>query len=207
MRIEDVKAVVGDLRWMSLEQARTIRDHVSKFDLRRILEIGFMHGVSTCYLAAIANETVGRVTSCDLPTSADLHPTAEQLLERCGLRNLVELHRDSEGAEWRMMKFIQNRAEFDFIYIDAAHTLQSAGFEFFLAEKLLRVGGWILFDDLDYILEEQSHAHQPWAQRMTKEQRQTAQVRMVWEFLAKPHPHFSNFIEQDSWGWCRKTSL
>lgn len=205
MRLESVKEIVRDLPWMSLTQARRIDDHATKFGLSRILELGFMHGVSTCYLAAIAKRMHGSVTTCDLPASANLRPTAEELLERCGLRDLVEIHREAVGAEWRMMKLLEQREVFDFIYIDSEHTWQCTGFHFFLAEKLLRVGGWILFDDLDYVLTEQPHADQPWALRMTREQRETAQVRLVWEMLAKQHPHFSSFIEDGSWGWCRKT--
>jgi predicted O-methyltransferase YrrM len=205
MRLEAIKSIVGNLKWMSFAQAQLVRDHLMKYRLSRILELGFLHGVSTCYLAAIAEEMCGHVTTCDLPHSAKVEPTAEQLLKRCGLTRFVTVYRDPEGAEWRMKTLIEDRAAFDFIYIDAAHTWNCTGLEFFLAEKLLRINGWILFDDLDYVLTEQPYANEAWALQLTKTQRETPQVRLVWELLAKQHPHFGDFIERDSWGWCRKT--
>ena len=40
--------------------------------------------------------------------------------------------------------------EFDFVFLDAGHTWDVTGFAFFLVDRLLRPGGWLLFDDLNW---------------------------------------------------------
>ena len=37
---------------------------------------------------------------------------------------------------------------FDLVYLDGGHTWDATGFAFFLVDKLLRSGGWLIFDDI-----------------------------------------------------------
>ena len=53
---------------------------------------------------------------------------------------------------WRLMKIIEQNSEpiYDFIFIDGGHDWYTTGYAFFLVDKLLKPGGYILFDDLDW---------------------------------------------------------
>jgi hypothetical protein len=53
------------------------------------------------------------------------------------------------------MKLLEVHADpiYDFCYIDGGHSWDVSGFGFFLVEKLVRPGGWLLFDDLDWTYE------------------------------------------------------
>lgn len=207
LTLEQVQARLGDTPYMKLDRARLAASIILPNHLARILELGHYHGASTCYFAALARELCGFVTTCDLPSAAALDPYLEQLLERCGLSDHVTIHRDPEGAEWRLLHLIDAGCEFDFVYVDAGHTIKCAGLQFFLAERLLRPGGWIVFDDLPWTMRESSLRDKEWVRRLTEAEQTTAQVGWVWRTLVKPHPGFESHQENGWWGWCRKRLL
>jgi predicted O-methyltransferase YrrM len=202
-RISEVKQIVKDLPFMTQSQAKWISDLVQKERLVSVLEIGFFHGVSTCYLAAAVVPFGGHVTSIDIPFSGKLIPTAEQLVIACGLSESVTLVREPGGAAWHLMKLVAARHRFDLCYIDDVHHWSVTGFHFFLGEKLLRPGGYLLFDDLNWTVV-RSRSGNVTGQDLTDEQRQTPQVRRVWELLVKDHPNLTNFQEINGFGLCQK---
>ena len=56
--IERVTRIFDDLEYMLEPQAMILRDHITKHDTRDILELGFYHGKSSAYLAAIHERDV-----------------------------------------------------------------------------------------------------------------------------------------------------
>lgn len=70
----------------------------------------------------------------------------------------------------------------------------------------------MLFDDLDWSVQPhydrlvaQGKEPEPWMKSLTTEERETKQVRKIWELLVKQHPRFDNFREADfSWGFAQK---
>ena len=149
----------------------------------------------------------GRVTSIDLPESATLKPAAEDLLARLNLSEYVTLIRDPLGANWKLMEWLEadERPEFDFIYIDGPHTWNEAGFQFFLTDRLLRPGGWLLFDDIRYYtVEKSADRDAAWTRRMSRRERETCQVGKVWDLLVTRHAGYDSFQEMGNWGLCRK---
>ena len=55
-----------------------------------------------------------------------------------------------------LMRAIEAGHKYDFCFIDGAHTWDTDGFAFCLVDRMLRPGGWIIFDDLNW-----THAHSP----------------------------------------------
>ncbi|MEL6496270.1 MAG: class I SAM-dependent methyltransferase [Cyanobacteria bacterium J06623_7] len=203
MNLTQVKQIVGDLPYMSLAKAQTMADFIQENNASRILELGFYHGVSTCYMAAalegIANASV---LTIDLLSAEKREPNIEQLLDRCGYRDKVELYYEPVSYNWRLMKLIEaNTPKFDLCYLDGGHDWYNTGYAFFLVDKLLNPGGWIIFDDLDWTME---HIEAKWALRKPLEERTTPQVRQVWELLVKTHPQYTNCYEQSGWGYAQK---
>ena len=191
---------------MTESQAIWISDHIRREGLARVLEIGFFHGVSTCYLASAVAPLGGHVTSVDIPFSAGLTPTAEELLLSCALAPFVTLVREPAGAAWHLMKLISARQRFDFCYIDDLHRWDVTGLHFFLAEKLVRPGGYLLFDDLNWTVKG-SKSGNVTGHNLTDEQKETAQVGKVWNLLVKEHANLTNFKEIDGLGLCQKKHL
>ena len=191
---------------MTGSQALWISDLIRREGLASVLEIGFFHGVSTCYLASAVAPLGGHVTSIDIPFSAGLTPTAEELLRSCALTPFVTLVREPAGAAWHLMKLISARQRFDLCYIDDAHTWNVTGLHFFLAEKLVRPGGYLLFDDLNWTVTG-SKTGNVTGRGLTDEQKETAQVGKVWNLLVKEHANLTNFNEIDGLGLCQKKHL
>jgi predicted O-methyltransferase YrrM len=198
-----VKLVTKDLPFMTLPQALWISELIQREKLAQVLEIGFFHGVSTCYLASAVAPLCGHVTSIDIPFSAGLTPTAEDLLCLCGLESYVTICRESAGAAWHLMKMISEGRRFDFCYIDDSHTWNVTGLHFFLAEKLINPGGFLLFDDLKWTAAGSKSGNVTGAS-LTEEQRKIPQVQRVWELLAKTHDNLIAFREIDGFGLCQK---
>jgi predicted O-methyltransferase YrrM len=204
--IQDVKLITKELPFMTETQALWISDLIRRESLASVLEVGFFHGVSTCYLASAVAPLGGHVTSLDIPYSAGLNPTAEELLQSCGLAPFVTLVREPAGAAWHLMKLISARQRFDLCYIDDAHTWNVTGLHFFLAEKLLRPGGFLLFDDLNWTVNG-SKSGNVTGHNQTDEQKETAQVGKVWNLLVKEHVNLTNFKEYHGFGLCQKRQI
>ncbi|BAZ46528.1 hypothetical protein NIES4102_35640 [Chondrocystis sp. NIES-4102] len=205
MSLLKVKEIVGDLPYMSLKQASIIAEFIQQHQISNILELGFFHGVSTCYLAAALEEIGGgSIVTIDLHSAKQRQPNIEMLLAKCGYLDRVDFYYEPVSYNWRLMKLIEeNRITFDLCYLDGGHDWYNTGYAFFLVDKLLQPGGWIIFDDLDWTME---HLNTPWALKKPLEERVTPQVRKVWELLVKPHPNYHNFRQQGSWGYAQKVS-
>ena len=203
LKPEDVKETLGNLPYMTLKQGCELTDFLHEKKLSRVLELGFYHGVSSCYFAAAMKASGGQpIVTIDLVSAKERQPNIEDLIERCGLEDYVDYYYEPTSYNWRLMKFIEeNQRRFDFCYIDGGHDWYNTGFCFFLVDKLLQEGGWLLFDDLDWTME---HIDQPWVQRRSAEERTTAQVRKVWELLVKQHPSYGAFREQGRWAFTQK---
>ena len=193
---------------MSLEQAHRITDFIHEHRVSDILELGFAHGVSTCYMAAaLAEAEGGSIVTIDRESASRCVPNIEYLLKECGYHDMVTYYYEPTSYTWRLMKSIEENAapRFDLCYIDGAHTWFVDGFAFFLVDRLLRPGGWIIFDDLDW-----TYATSPslrdieQIQSIPLEERETPQIRKVYELLVKPHPHYNNFRTQDGWAYAQK---
>src|SRR5678815_5342492 len=152
MNVEDVKKVVKDVPYMSVEQARRMTDFMKEHRLKDVLELGFYQGVSSCYIAGAAKEMGGRLTTIDLTNARDRSPNITELLEACGLTDTVDVFFEQQGFNWRLMKMLDDGKgpRFDMVYLDGGHTWDVTGFAFFLVDRLLRPGGWLIFDDIDW---------------------------------------------------------
>lgn len=109
MNCRDVRDVLRDLPCMTLEQAETITTFISTNAVKDILELGFNHGVSTCYMAAALSEAGrGSIVTIDLEAARKMTPNVEELLERIGERHRVQVFYEPTSYIWRMMKFLED---------------------------------------------------------------------------------------------------
>lgn len=69
-------------------------------------------------------------------------------LERAGLRDLVAFHNESSHSV--LPRLEAEGTQLDFAFIDGLHHFDWALHEFFLIDKMLRIGGLVIFDDLSW---------------------------------------------------------
>ena len=208
MKPEKIRAAVGDLPCMTAEKGRRIFEFLCAKQLRCCLELGFYHGVSTAYIAgAIEEMGGGSLRTIDLATTLCLRPNVFEVLDRVGLRSVVQVFTECKSYTWRLKRWMEEATppSFDFCYIDGGHTWDSTGFAFYLVDALLRPGGWILFDDLDFSYEElRGSPDGYWIDQLPEEERHCTQVRSVFELLVRRHRGYDCFKEEKGWGFAHK---
>ncbi len=209
MSIEDTCEILKDIFGMSYGQARYLERFIKSKNLSNLLELGFAHGVSSCYFATILKETGGgHLTTIDLVSANHRKPNIEELLSKLNLEDYVSVYYEYESYNWRLMNFIEENDEpiFDFCYIDGAHDWNVDGFAFLLVDKLLKPGGWVIFDDMDWSFgSSPSMQNIPRVLNMPDDVKNTPHVAKVFELLVKSNPNYGNFEVTDfGWGIAQK---
>ncbi len=209
MSIEDTCEILKDIFGMSYGQARYLERFIKSKNLSNLLELGFAHGVSSCYFATILKENDGgHLTTIDLVSAYHRKPNIEELLSKLNLEEYVSVYYEYESYNWRLMNFIEENDEpiFDFCYIDGAHDWNVDGFAFLLVDKLLKPGGWIIFDDMNWSFgSSPSMQNIPRVLNMPDDVKNTPHVAKVFDVLVKPHPNYGNFEVTDfGWGIAQK---
>ena len=216
MDLCDVQPVVTGLPWMTPDQGKIVYDFILETLPEQILELGFMHGVSTCYMAAALHELGrGQILTIDRPSALDLDPALPSLLGVLGLEDFVAVAVNERGYNVELLRLVESHTAdgalceplFDFCYIDGSHLWETDGLAFFLVEMLTKPGGTILFDDLDWCL-----AHSPsqknagWVRALTHSERSFKHIDAVFRLLVAPHGNIEQTYITGNWGWARKKS-
>jgi predicted O-methyltransferase YrrM len=193
---------------MTLEQGAEVFRVITTNRYQAALELGFWHGVSTCYLAGAMHELGGgHVTTIDLEEARREEPAIETVLDRVGLRSYVTIHYEPTSYVWRLMKLLEAdpSPRFDFCYLDGAHDWFTDGFAFLLVDRLLLPGGTIIFDDMDWTFAKSPTLHgTPRVRTMPEDERSTPHIRKIWDLLVRTHPGYGELMVRDGWGYARK---
>lgn len=212
MEFAEIREKVGAVPFISPEHGLELYTMILHERPTAILELGIAHGTATCYMAAALEELGrGRVTAVDL-AGAEFRPTAEEQLQRCGLDSYAEVVRMQTGYTWFLHDEIRRQTEgghcrpkYDLCIIDGPKNWTIDGCAFFLADKLLNPGGWIIFDDYGWTYagaDATRGATDGITHRVLSEaERMTPQIREVFELLVVPHGNYSNFVVEDHKEW------
>ncbi|MDC1068215.1 class I SAM-dependent methyltransferase [Candidatus Kapabacteria bacterium] len=214
MTIDELKNNLLGIPHTSAEDGEILHNFLMDLKPSKILELGFDHGVSTCWMALAAQKLEFEIDSIDRPDALNSKPDIYQNLTKNGLEKFVNVIISERTYIWELRNLISKNSTngvckpiYDFCFIDGAHTWETDGFAFFLVEKLLKPGGWILFDDINWtIAESKSLAQFDWVKDMPKEEKNTPHVKEILELLVSQHPNFDNFRIQGKWAWVKKTS-
>ena len=210
MKIAKIKEKVEGIPHMTFTQAKTITNVILKNQFSNILELGFRHGVSTCYMAGALDDLGrGNITTIDLVNARKAQPSIDQLLSSLNLANFATVFYEPTSYIWRLMKMLEEdpSPRFDFCYIDGAHNWYTDGFAFFLVDKLLKLGGLIIFDDLYWTYgSSPSLKNTNKVIQMPQDEKSIPQILKVYELLVKPHPAYGEFMVKDGWSYARKIS-
>lgn len=202
--LDRIDNLFGNVKYMRREQADLLEQFIIEHRLRNLLELGTYHGKGTAYMAAIleARGDSGKITTLDRNDCMKLDPNISYMLEKLELSHRVDIQLHPRTFSITLMKFLEDglKSSFDFCYQDGGHTWDGTGFTFFLVDQLLKPGGWIIFDDLDWSRVGSEHTHnRKIFDGYDEEEMQMKPVRKVWELLV-PALGYINRRETE-WGW------
>lgn len=111
------------------------------------LEVGLCHGISASLFASLHanNEQKGKHVAIDPFQNDGWDRTGLNALESSGLIDHIEFHEDYSSTV--LAELVKQERTFDIIYIDGSHLFEDVFVDFFYCQRLLKVGGIILFDD------------------------------------------------------------
>ena len=103
-----------------------------------------------------------------------------------------------DSYNWSLQKAMDGDLKIDVAFLDGAHSFHHDALAFFLLDRMVRPGGYILFDDYDW-----SHATSPSMNpgvfpqiknQYTDEQINTKQIKLLVDSLVKTHPNYEEVI-------------
>ena len=109
--------------------------------------------------------------------------------------------RYNDSYNWSLIKLIKENNGvpiFDYCFLDGAHTFAIDGLTFFLCDKLLRVGGYIDFDDYNWKLRGSSldpSKIPAIAEQYTDEQINECQVKLIVDELVRRDARYQEVVK------------
>lgn len=204
---ERVDKQFADLRYMRRPKAEFMRDFIAKHSVKDVLEIGFYHGKSSAYFAAILEDRgEGHLTTIDVKGSMALSPNIVSVLEAAKLSHRVTPVFASRSYTWELAKMIGSspRPMFDLCYFDGGHTWDNTGYGFTLVDMVLRPGGWIIFDDMNWTIDDSirkgDEGRLARYSAYSDDEKSDKAVRRVFNTLV-PHFGYVNRYEAKQHGW------
>ncbi len=210
MTFEDIVRHVGTVPHMPPDRGKLIYEFIRTIRPEAVLELGFAHGTSSCYIAAAMEANgKGKLLTIDHKRALDREPNISALLEKTGLDSFVEARFCERSYTWELLKLLEahtreGRTEpaFEFVFIDGGHTWDSDGFSFLLADRLLKPNGWILFDDV--LWTPSMMEGEAWVREMPEEERDVAHVEKILSLLVIPDGKYHNMEFDGTWAWVQK---
>lgn len=104
-----------------------------------------------------------------------------------------------DSYNWSLAKAMMEGISYDFVFIDGAHTWHHDGMAFMLADKMLRPGGLMVFDDTNWAIGLSKtmcpDIYPEVIEQYTEEQITALQVKMIIELLVMPDPRYEEVIK------------
>ena len=198
MQFSTVARRLEGIPYTSAAKGRVFYDFILKHKPRRVLELGFAHGVSSCYFAAALDEFGGKLDAVDLDVGFE--PSLEELRSALGFENLISIHREKSSYTWFLKKKLEEQfssgnlhTPYDFCFIDGPKDWTNDGLSFFLVDKLLSDGGIIMFDDYSWTYRAFGRNKGYVFENMSEEELAQPQIEAVFRLLVMQHPSYSGF--------------
>jgi predicted O-methyltransferase YrrM len=114
------------------------------------LEVGMAYGISTLFICdALAEQGgTGSHIVIDPFQRSDWHGVGLRNVHQAGYDGLVRFY--EERSEFVLPKLLADHLPLDFALIDGWHSFDQALVEFYYINRMLRVGGIVVFDDADW---------------------------------------------------------
>jgi predicted O-methyltransferase YrrM len=175
-------------------------DFITTTNCRIVAEVGIYEGFTSAPLAKYLNGQ-GELHLFDYE---DRVRGVTAKLNAAGYENIVghgNSHKTMDSYNWSLMRVLQQNSEpiYDYVYLDGAHTWNIDALAFLLIDRLLRVGGYIDFDDY-YWSHERSPTMNPKVFPATEimftpSQIRESHVRLIVDLLVKRDPRYAEVIK------------
>lgn len=215
MKFEEIESHLRGIPHTPSEDGKVLYNFVLENKISNILELGFQHGVSTNYFAAALDELgSGKILTIDREIARNENPNIFELSKKTALDKYIDIKFATTSYIWELRKLIKHNLQnpkeaklFDFCFLDGAHSFETDGFAFYLVDKLLKDGGIILFDDINW-----SYASSPtlkdteFVKQMSDDERKAEQINDVIELLVATNPNYEILEIRNRWAWVQKKS-
>ncbi|TAD86464.1 MAG: class I SAM-dependent methyltransferase [Bacteroidetes bacterium] len=132
----------------SKKQCAFLQKIISSNNLTRSLEVGFAFGTSTLAITEAVATNGGSHVVIDKFQHEHWKGIGLDLIGQAGLGNKLEFH---EAFCYVVLpQLLANERSFDFAYVDSTKQFDWLLVDFFYIDKLLDVGGIIVFDDVKF---------------------------------------------------------
>jgi hypothetical protein len=162
-------------------------------------EIGIWKGGTSCKLAEFLNNK-GTLYLFDYADNLDF--VMSQLKEKGykNIRGFPSTQKYLDSYNWNLGNLLRETGYplFDYIFIDGAHTWAIDALTFFLADKLLKKGGYLDFDDYNWRLRGSSldPGKVPETELFyTDEQIDSMQVKMIVDVLVRTSGSYTEIVK------------
>ena len=113
----------------------------------RLLEVGLAYGISSLYICDVVSKwPVECYHIIDAFQTRDWQGIGWRNLSDAGFAHLVTLH--EQLSELCLPQLLERGHRYDFAFVDGWHTFDHVLLEFFYINRMLDVGGIVLFDDV-----------------------------------------------------------
>jgi predicted O-methyltransferase YrrM len=129
------------------ETGALLYDLIFNEGLNNTLEVGMAYGLSTLFICqAHSDKGAGAHTAIDPHQSSGFRAIGLANIRKAGLDEHLSFH---EAPSFEVLPALCRAGEtYDFAFIDGRHFFDYVLVDFFYIDKLLRVGGYVVFDDL-----------------------------------------------------------
>ncbi len=203
--LDSVDASIGDVPFMTLDQARIIERLLADAPTGDLLELGFAHGKGSAYLGALASQRGSKVVCVDRPSARRRQPSPDDTIAKAAVADYVEFVYEEMGYNWWLKKQLElsNEPRFALVYLDGAHEWSTDALAFKLFSDLVLPGGVLIVDDLDWSFATSPSMREK-SKKLPTDYATSAHVRKVWDLLVLPDPTWHEFEEIGQWGIARK---
>jgi predicted O-methyltransferase YrrM len=127
-------------------EGELIQAWIAQQQPRRLLEIGFAYGISTLFICdALTNFDDLRYDIIDNSQQTEWEGIGIANLERAGYDHIYTLH--EADSTLRLPQMVAEGRRFDFALVDSWHAFDHTLVEFFYINRMLEIGGVVVFDD------------------------------------------------------------
>jgi predicted O-methyltransferase YrrM len=172
---------------------------IKRTECRHIAEIGIFKGYTSMEFAKFLNGE-GELHLFDYEDRVRSVATA---LEHAGFRNVRGFgssHKLLDSYNWSLGKLLDKNAGpiYDYVFLDGAHSWAVDALTAFLADRMLKVGGYLDFDDYDWTYSGSPSVNSkvfPLTRKSyTAEQIASKQVKMVVDLVIKRDPRYQEVV-------------
>lgn len=131
------------------EESAFIAKLIAEHGCSRAIEIGCAYGLSSLRIAGsvLSNSPEATLTIIDPYQQSQWKNTGVANLLRAGFAQFELIEKTSETA---LPALLEQGRQFDFALIDGWHTFDHTLLDFFYLNRMLKVGGVLVFDDVTY---------------------------------------------------------